>query len=190
MRCALLPPFPFFHSLVPGYREATSREQSNAEAHGSAGGGWNLTRMRKLRVASCGWGVWGYRSSFMNLPVVLPIPPAAPAPSGCGDEDHGIAHLAVYCSLLALFATSPQVPEHTSRTVRAHSTMRAGCLGISECIYESGVLLPALAAAPAPPFAVSPLRFPFAVSGYPWRRNPLRFRASPSWPCNYTNQAR
>ena len=48
-------------------------------------------------------------SQFIYEPVVLPIPAAAPAPSGCGDEDHEIAHLAVYCSLLAL-AAAPAPP--------------------------------------------------------------------------------
>ena len=146
MRCALLPPFPFFI--------ATGLPRSNIQGTIQRRGAWQRGRWVEFNMhtqAACGImrvGRLGI-SQFIYEPVVLPIPAAAPAPSGCGDEDHGIAHLAVYCSLLALFITSPQAPEHTSRTVRAHSTMRAGCLGISEFIYESGVL-PALAAAPAP----------------------------------------
>ena len=46
---------------------------------------------------------------FIHELAVPPIPASAPAPSDFGDKGHGIAHLAVYCSLLAL-AAAPAPP--------------------------------------------------------------------------------
>jgi len=69
--------------------------------------------------------------------------------AGCTACAHGtIAHLVVSSSSLA-FRMPLSALGSASRTVRAHGTMRMGCLGVPGFVYAPGVLATS-AAAPAP----------------------------------------